>query len=75
MEDQKHRELTNGEYLVGKTFNPSGNPAVDTIKTLAAELIDAIEDLGVDPRTKALAVTNIEQGAMWAVKSATKELP
>jgi len=64
--------MTNGEYLVGVSFNPSANPSVDEVKKLTAALIDLVEKVGRDGRTTALAVTNFEQAAMWAVKSITK---
>jgi len=69
-----------GEYRVGIDFNPSKNPTVDTIKTLAAGLIDAIDNIQVvsEPadeatRLKRHAMTLIEDGAMNAVKAATKK--
>jgi len=65
---------TLGQYYVGTDFNPGHNTAVDEIKHKAADLIDCIQRSGVDPRTRALAITNIEQGAMWGVKSATKRV-
>jgi hypothetical protein len=74
--------------MVRASFNPSGISHVDRIKLLAAALITACEvvrdgrDSGADDpgypakpdaaREVALAITNIEQGAMWAVKAATK---
>jgi hypothetical protein len=69
---------TTGEYRVGIDFNPSGNEAVAKIKQAAAELIDMIEDLEVGDipeigRLKALAMTHVEDAAMWAVKAATKK--
>lgn len=68
---------TRGEYLVGKSFNPSGNETVDEIKRLSAELIDICNDHMEDrnapgAREAALAITNYEQAAMWAVKAVTK---
>ena len=70
---------TTGERLVRVSFNASGSSAVDEIKTAAAQLIDRIEALdGSLPdagRHKALAITNIEQGAMWGVKAATSTAP
>jgi hypothetical protein len=68
---------TLGEYRVGITFNPGGNPMVDDIKRMAAELIDYIDtiDAGSNSevsRLKALAMTHIEDAAMWAVKAVTK---
>ena len=70
--------MTKGEYRVGISFNPSGNFNVDTIKRSAAvliDLIDALEDHGDGEikRLKAHAQTVIEDGAMWAVKAATKQ--
>lgn len=70
--------MTLGEYRVGISFNPGGNVTVDTIKRVAAGLIDIIADIVEDVdnpeigRLKALAMTHIEDGAMWAVKAATK---
>jgi hypothetical protein len=73
---------TKGEYRVGINFNPSGNDTVYQIKRQAADLIDLIETIpGAEMRDlrgsevgrlKALAQTAIEDGAMWAVKAATK---
>lgn len=39
---QETRELTFGEKLVGKTFNPSKDPDVDRLKDLAAEMADIV---------------------------------
>jgi len=74
--------MTKGEYRVGITFNPSNDDMVGKIKRAAADLIDLIESIpsgsdewGFDAervRLKALAQTAIEEGAMWAVKAATK---
>ena len=72
-----------GELRVGVNFNPSKLPNVDAIKRVAADLIDLIDRLpmpeGVDApvaaefgRNKALAMTAVEEGAMWAVKAATR---
>lgn len=67
---------TKGQYLVGSTFNPSSNPHVDVIKNTTAELIDQLdviaEGRGLGAREAALAITNYEQAAMWAVKAVTK---
>ena len=40
--EQSSIELTNGERLVGKTFNPSGDDKVAKAKELCAELADMI---------------------------------
>ena len=73
---------TKGEYRVGISFNPSGDDMVGQIKRAAADLIDLIETIPSDRdsavgnergRLKALAQTEIESAAMWAVKAATKQ--
>lgn len=78
-----------GEYRVGIGFNPSGDDLVALLKRQAAELIDTISAIeaasGAEimigthdaevARCKALAETAIEEGAMWAVKAATKRAP
>lgn len=76
--------MTKGEYRVGISFNPSGDDMVGRIKRAAADLIDMIESVPSDRETavgnergrlKALAQTEIESAAMWAVKAATKREP
>lgn len=78
--------MTKGEYRVGINFNPSNDDMVAKIKRAAADLIDMIDEipsLGAETeaqltrvaevaRLKALAQTDIENAAMWAVKAATK---
>jgi hypothetical protein len=78
--------MTKGEYRIGISFNPSQDPTVAEIKDRAARLIDLIDSIPVSAgavtehdaraseiaRCKALAQTAIEEGAMWAVKAATK---
>jgi len=66
-------KLTEGQYRVGISFNPGGHTQVDHIKELAALLIDYVLDEGKDPRCTAIACTELESAAMWAVKSVTKE--
>lgn len=72
--------LNKGEYRVGVNFNPSGDTAVDFVKGKAASLImdiDGIVNDGADQgevaRLKALAMTAVEEAAMWAVKAITKQ--
>lgn len=74
--------MSKGEYRVGVNFNPSGDHMVDKIKQQAAALIDLIDSIPSDRETelgnergrlKALAQTDIENAAMWAVKAATKQ--
>lgn len=77
---------TKGEFLTEASKNASES-ASDKIKLKAAELIDLIEEhaqmRAVSStaqaeqqrevmRCKSTAITNIEQGAMWAVKAVTK---
>ena len=73
--------MTKGEYRVGINFNPSADEMVGKIKRQAADLIDLIESITAShggeqynevTRLKALAQTDIESAAMWAVKAATK---
>jgi hypothetical protein len=70
---------TLGEYRVGIDFNPSGNAMVNNIKQAAADLIDLVLsiDNAANPneveRLKVLAMTHIEDAAMWAVKASTKK--
>jgi len=68
--------MTKGEYRVGITFNPSNDDQVARIKRAAADLIDLIDEVpardGEVARLKALALTDVESAAMWAVKAATK---
>lgn len=61
-----------GIKLVRSSFNPSEFCAVDRIKTLAAALINEIDALPTDDhRVKAVAKTEVEGAAQWAVKAAT----
>ena len=50
-------------------FNPSGDTRVQEIKAKTEELLNYVSEFGGDERCKALALTNYEQAAMWAVKS------
>lgn len=76
----EERDLTEGEYRVGIKFNVSGDPAVDNIKARTAALIDEMIALAGNPvgtnpgaaRCAAIAATEFESAAMWAVKAVTK---
>lgn len=50
-------------------FNPSGSDVVANIKAMTEELIQYVEKNVPEGRRKALALTNYEQAAMWAVKA------
>lgn len=59
-------------------FNPGGDARVGAIKSKADELIAYVRGVtgaggGETRRRAALAVTNFEQGAMWAVKALFSE--
>ena len=75
---------TKGEMRVGLSFNPSQNTMVDQIKRKAADMIDLINSIESDShsavgnergRLKSIAMTEIENAAMWAVKAETKTEP
>lgn len=72
-EQVKQYETPLGAYVVGLSFNPSGNDDVDFIKGVSAQLIDYITEAGKDDRCTQLAITHFETAAMFAVKSVTKQ--
>lgn len=66
--------MTKGEKRVAKSFNPSANPLVESLKELGAEQIDALEELmegasGEKKRSISLAQSQIEIATMLAVKA------
>lgn len=69
----ENKELTNGQKLVGYTFNPSNNVRVDKIKMLMAEVIDEIEltEITTEHQRETLefAKKQIVGAKMWAVES------
>lgn len=67
------RKLTEGEYRVGVSFNPSQNANVEHIKHDIARLIDFVRANGKDERCTVIACERLEDAAMWAVKTITKE--
>jgi len=76
MPTSEGKVLTIGEYRVGISFNPGGSQTVDRLKRIAADFIDMVDQLYASSdevvRLKHLAMTHIEDAAMWAVKAATK---
>jgi len=69
-----------GAARVRESFNPSQDSMVDKIKRHTADLIDLCSeesnrgnDSGEVQRLWALAMTDYERAAMWAVKAATAE--
>lgn len=76
MPNDNDKPLTIGEKRVRTTFNPSDDSTVQHIKERSAELINYINDnvSGNDPevgRLKSIALTKVEEAAMFAVKAAT----
>ena len=68
---------TFGEKAVGLSFNPSGLSAVDSIKTTAANFIDACHEArntSDNPEVKrmlSVAITECQTAQMLAVKALT----
>ena len=76
------KELSFGEQAVGLTFNPSGDPAVNEIKQLYAQIIDLCNESrtesasGERKRLFSVAITEAQGAQMWAVKAVTwKDAP
>lgn len=71
------RELSFGEKAVGLTFNPSGDPVVQSIKEGYARQIDEMHSLRLRSesqevkRLTLIAITEAQTAQMWAVKAAT----
>jgi hypothetical protein len=69
--------MTFGEKAVGLSFNPSGDPLVNKLKSLFAQIIDLCDQeraLALDKekvRLYSVAVTEAQTSQMWAVKAAT----
>ena len=68
-----------GASRVGVDFNPSGSPAIDRVKRHLADVIDTVHDLqglpssdGETKRTCSVAMTLVEDAAMWAVKACAR---
>lgn len=74
-------ELSFGEKIVRKSFNPSESADVKEAKRLCAELLDFCYDMTPDTPNTALlneeerlfanAATAFEEGCMWLVKALT----
>ena len=73
---------TLGEKRIRVEFNVNNDEYIHLLKQKSAELIDLIDQATNHPswndetlrewlRLKALAMTSIEEAAMWAVKAAT----
>ena len=69
-------EQTLGQQRVRVSFNPEKHNLVDLLKQKTAELIDMVDNIKhLDPRLAAIAQTQFEMGAMFAVKLATTPVP
>lgn len=51
------------------SFNPSGSEVVAEVKRRTEELMEYLREAVPDNRCRSIALTNFEQGAMWAVKA------
>jgi len=76
VDEAPQREMTFGEKAVGLTFNPSGDPRVNEVKKLYAEIIDLLKHHmnpqgGEINRMLAIAITESQTAQMWAVKAIT----
>jgi hypothetical protein len=82
MPPEEERVPTFGEKAVGLAFNPSGDPTVQKLKELYAQIIDVCNE-GRGPQSAAdsvsaerarlfsIAITEAQGAQMWAVKAAT----
>ena len=55
--------------LTAREFNPSNDEVVDNIKRMVNELAEYVQENVPDNRRRSIALTNFEQGSMWAVKA------
>lgn len=74
--NKKMENLSYGQQAVGLTFNPSGDPTVQKVKELYAEIIDLVNSIPVGvPSEKArlikISITEAQTAQMWAVKAIT----
>jgi len=66
-----------GQKAVGLNFNPSGNPEVQRVKELYAEIIDLCYEARLastspeQMRLFSVAITEAQTSQMWAVKALT----
>jgi len=76
-QDATQEQATFGMKAVGINFNPSGDQDVNRCKMQSANLIDQMN--GIRSRTESqeqkrlcsIAITEIQQAQMWAVKAIT----
>jgi hypothetical protein len=72
------QEPTFGEKAVGLTFNPSGDPLVQSLKRRFANLVDEMNSFRNQPSTSpeakrlaSITITELQAAQMWAVKATT----
>ena len=69
--------MTYGQKAVGLPFNPSGDPKVQQVKVLFAQIIDLCNDARTEAgqseqaRLFTVAITEAQTAQMWAVKGIT----
>lgn len=70
-ERETTREITFGEKRVQRSFNPSANKDVETIKQSFANIIDALESIKNDKNKREieLAEQYAETACMYSIKS------
>lgn len=63
--------VTLGQKIVQRNFNPSANPVIEDLKEDFAKLIDKVEVLrdAKNGREVSIAQTELETSCMYAVKS------
>jgi hypothetical protein len=68
--------MTFGEKAVRLAFNPSGDPDIERVKRLYAEIVDFCNDARSDAdlddekaRLFSIAITSAQEAQMWAVKA------
>ena len=71
---------TYGERAVGLDFNPSGDPGVQKLKELFAQIIDLCSAarqtaIGEKARLWSIAINEAQGAQMWAVKAQTWREP
>lgn len=74
----RQKAQTFGERAVGLSFNPSGDPSVNELKQLYAQIVDIchakrqhLMQGSEAHRLWAVAITEAQTAQMWAVKAAT----
>lgn len=71
------QQITFGQKACGVSFNPGGNPKVDDIKRLFANIVDDLDFHRQDTsnpeikRMLSIAITEVQTAQMWAVKAVT----